>query len=68
MVEKRPVPGKRSKFALGEDVILHGSVTRVGENDRGEEEITLTIKGWGIDSGGRRRQGKITAEARRLPN
>ena len=45
MVEKRPVPGKGSKFAIGDEVILHGSVTRVGEDYRGEEEITVTIKG-----------------------
>lgn len=48
MAEKRPVPGKHSKFAIGDDVILHGSVTRVGEDSRGEEEITVTIKGWEI--------------------
>ena len=42
----QPNAGKQSKFRPGDEVILHGSVTRVGEDDHGNEIITLTIDGY----------------------
>jgi len=42
----QPIPGKQSKFRPGDEVMLHGSVTRVAEDDHGKEIVTVTVDGY----------------------
>lgn len=46
MAKRRPTTGTPSSFRPGDKVVLSGTVTLVSQNDRGDELITVAIKGY----------------------
>lgn len=48
--ERRPNPGKPSRFRPGDPVLLHARVREVREIE-GETVITCTVTGWPITNG-----------------